>query len=177
MEELIATSLDQEKRRARKLAVDREPVDLVATMRVFGDDHTMPDRVSRRGSRARSETGLPRGTTRGPGCSTPALRRCPDNPIQNAIEASPAGGEDQAIVARSPEGVRIGVKNGGPPLPAEVRATPFPPFGTFGRRVAPLGLYGARIVVETMGGPLRYEASEVGTAFKLSFLASGTATS
>lgn len=171
MQELIATSLDLEKLRARRVAVDLEPVDLVAAVRASIEDHAA-------GARSRNVATVLRLGDRvaGPGdrlswdLDPLHLRRCTDNLVKNAIEASPAGGEVRAIVAGVEGGARIRVENGGPPLPAEVRATLFHPFGTYGKRGGTgLGLYGVKLLVEAMGGSVRYESGDAGTAFELAF--------
>jgi PAS domain S-box-containing protein len=177
MQELIATSLDIEKLKARKPVVDLEPVELVGAVREALEDlqalargnHVMA--VLRFGGRP----------------ATPDdrlwweldalhLRRCLDNLVKNAIEASPVGGEVTVTVASVPGGVRLRVENGGPPLPAEVRATLFHPFGTYGKRGGTgLGLYGVKLLVEAMGGAVRCESGEAGTAFELAFPAASAA--
>ena len=90
--------------------------------------------------------------------------------MKNAIEASPAAGQVRAVVAVDPDAARVRVENGGPPLPAEVRATLFHPFGTYGKRGGTgLGLYGVKLLVEAMGGTVRFESGQAGTAFELAF--------
>ena len=171
MQELIATSLDLEKLKARKPVVELEPVELVSAVRESLEDHE---------ALARSKDVL--AVLRfGEHRATPTdrlyweldalhLRRCLDNLVKNAIEASPGGGEVTVVVAPDPGGVRLRVANGGPPLPAEVRATLFHPFGTYGKRGGTgLGLYGVKLLVEAMGGSVFCESGEAGTAFELAF--------
>ncbi len=171
MQELIATSLDLEKLRARKLAVETEPVDLVAAVRASLEDHAPI-------ARARNVATLLCLGARQAGATDRLaweldplhFRRCIDNLVKNAIEASPAAGQVRAVVAVDPDAARVRVENGGPPLPAEVRATLFHPFGTYGKRGGTgLGLYGVKLLVEAMGGTVRFESGQAGTAFELAF--------
>lgn len=171
MQELIATSLDLEKLKARKLAVDLEPVDLVATVRASLEDHAEAARAAELRVRLRLDD---REASAADSLlwelDALHLRRCTDNLVKNAIEASPRGGEVRVIVAGSPSVARLRVENAGPPLPAEVRATLFHPFGTYGKRGGTgLGLYGVKLLVEAMGGAVGFESNETGTAFELSF--------
>lgn len=177
MQELIATSLDIEKLRARKVAVDLEPVDLVAAVRASLDDHAAAAQAKRVSVALRlGDRPAGAGDTLPWELDPLHLRRCTDNLVKNAIEASPDGGEVRAIVARAEEGATVRVENGGPPLPAEVRATLFHPFGSYGKRGGTgLGLYGVKLLVEAMGGAVRYESGQAGTAFVLSFPASAAA--
>jgi signal transduction histidine kinase len=171
MNELIATSLDLEKLKARQVAVDPEPVDLIATVRASIEDHADAARAAEIAVRLRLGDREATEADRLPWELDPLhLQRCTDNLVKNAIEASPRGGEVRAIVAGDAGVARIRVENGGPPLPAQVRATLFHPFGTYGKRGGTgLGLYGVKQLVEAMGGAVRFESGEAGTAFELSF--------
>lgn len=171
MQDLIATSLDLEKLKARKVAVDLEPVDVLAAVRASLEDHVGAARERNVATVLRFGDRPARPDDRLEWELDPLhLRRCTDNLVKNAIEASPPGGEVRAIVAEVPGGVRIRVENGGPPLPAEVRATLFHAFGTYGKRGGTgLGLYGVKLLVEAMGGTVRFESNDSGTAFELVF--------
>lgn len=171
MQEIIATSLDLEKLRARKPVVDREPVDLVAAVREVLADQEALARNREVSTLLRFGPRPARDDDRLEWELDPLhLQRCLDNLVKNALEASPRGGAVTATVAGSPEDLRIRVENGGPPLPAEVRATLFHPFGTYGKRGGTgLGLYGVKLLVEAMGGTVRFESDETGTAFEMVF--------
>lgn len=171
MQELIATSLDLEKLRARRPVVELEPVELLAAVRDSLEDHETLARgkdvvvALRFGERPAAS-----GDRLWWDLDVLHLRRCVDNLVKNAIEASPVGGEVTVVVAPVSGGVRLRVENRGPPLPAEVRATLFHPFGTYGKRGGTgLGLYGVKLLVEAMGGAVRCESGEGGTAFELVF--------
>ena len=172
MSELIATSLDIEKLKNRKLSLDLESVDLVGTLRASFE--TLAEQAGRKRVALELRGG---GEAAAPGeplvwsLDPLHFQRCTDNLIKNAIEASPAGGVVWAGAERTGDGaVRLRVHNGGRPIPPDVRATLFHAFGTYGKKGGTgLGIYGVKMLVEAMGGRIGYESGEQGTTFEIGF--------
>jgi signal transduction histidine kinase len=95
-----------------------------------------------------------------------------DNLVKNAVEASPRGAEVEVrLGAVDGGGARLSVrKPGRKPIPPEVQATLFHPFGTYGKRGGTgLGLYGVKLLVEAMAGRWSTPPDETGTEFALTW--------
>jgi signal transduction histidine kinase len=85
------------------------------------------------------------------------------NLIGNAIKFTPAGGAIQIRVEQAPEGVRFGVADTGPGIPADDLGRLFQPFWQAQRGSldgAGLGLMIARGIVEAHGGTIWAESEE-----------------
>lgn len=168
---LIATTLDLEKLKQKKLELELQDVDLFEMARAAFQTQAT----------AASSRGVALELRSGEAAATEAdclvlrldpihLQRCVDNLVKNGIEASP---RDRRVVvaieARSGR-ARLSVRNEGAPIPPDVRATLFHPFGTYGKRGGTgLGLYGVKLLVEAMGGTVAYESNERGTEFAIEF--------
>ncbi|MGI5860552.1 MAG: PAS domain-containing sensor histidine kinase [Myxococcales bacterium] len=164
MSELIATSLDLEKLKRRKLNLEIEPVEIVGVLRASFE--TLQKLAARKGVllelKGAAEIVWPLDALH--------FRRCTENLIKNAIEASPAGALVWASAERTADGARLRVHNGGKPIPPDVRATLFHPFGTYGKKGGTgLGIYGVKMLVEAMGGRIGYQTGEEGTTFEIAF--------
>ncbi|HEY3450503.1 MAG TPA: PAS domain-containing sensor histidine kinase [Myxococcales bacterium] len=174
MQELIATTLDLEKLKAKKLQLDLQEVELFAVVR--SAFQTLGSAASALGLKLSLLAGV-RPATESDRLALQLdpihLQRCVDNLLKNAIEASPRGGEVAVRIAGAEAdgvGARLSVRNGGKPIPADVRATLFHPFGTYGKRGGTgLGLYGVKLLVEAMGGTVGFVSDESGTEFALRF--------
>jgi signal transduction histidine kinase len=96
------------------------------------------------------------------------LRRAVLNLTRNALEAAPEGSE-VSLSARGGEAVVIEVRDRGPGLPAEARASLFRPFFTTKQKGTGLGLALAKKVADAHGGLLTLEdADGGGTVARLS---------
>lgn len=171
MQEMIATSLDLEKLRRERLRLDLADVDLFATVRASFDN--LGELAARRSVALRLFAGP---EVAGPDArrlrrlDPVHLQRCTDNLVKNAVEAAPTGSEVRVTIETAGDVDRIRVRNGGAPIPPDVRATLFHPFSTFGKRGGTgLGIYGVKLLTEAMGGVVRYETGEGGTFFELEF--------
>ncbi len=165
MQELIATTLDLEKLKAKKLELDLQEVDLVQAVRA--SFRTLGSAAAARGLKLTLLAGERQPLTLDP----VHLQRCVDNLVKNAVEASPRGAEVEVrLGAVDGGGARLSVRNRGEPIPPEVQATLFHPFGTYGKRGGTgLGLYGVKLLVEAMGGKVEYASDETGTEFALTW--------
>ncbi len=166
MRALIDTSLDLEKLRRRTIKLDLTDVDLRAVAEESLSRHA--DQAARKdvATELRCDEALVLGL------DPLHLQRAVDNLVKNAIEASPRGERVLVTLRRAADtGVtELAIHNGGPPIPADVRATLFHPFSTFGKRGGTgLGIYGVKLAVESMGGAVSYETGAGGTTFALTF--------
>jgi signal transduction histidine kinase len=175
MQDIIATSLDLEKLKRGQLKLELEDVDLFDTVRqsfeaLEGMAARKKVELSLRGEGGCAESGT---LTRR--LDPTHLRRCTDNLIKNAIEASPKG-ERVAVTVGDPDGgARIRVHNGGDPIPPDVRPYLFHAYSTYGKRGGTgLGVYGVKLTVEAMGGTIDYETGAQGTTFTITFGAADT---
>lgn len=170
MQDIIATSLDVEKLKRGRLNLDLEDVDVLDTIREsFEALHGQAEAKQVKFRLIADGRGLVHRLDR------THLRRCADNLIKNAVEASPKGGEVTVHALRTEAGgVRISVHNGGDPIPPDVRPYLFHPYSTYGKRGGTgLGIYGVKLTVEAMGGTIDYETGEQGTTFMIEFPAAG----
>jgi len=92
-----------------------------------------------------------------------------DNLVGNAVQHSPEDTPVEVKVVGMPDGVTLTVRNEGPPVPLEERATLFEPFKR-GKRASGdglgLGLYIARQIVVAHGGRISVESGVgLGTRF------------
>ncbi|MCY1082627.1 sensor histidine kinase [Archangium lansingense] len=92
-----------------------------------------------------------------------------DNLVGNAVQHSPEDTPVEVKVAGVPDGITLTVRNEGPPVPLEERATLFEPFKR-GKRASGdglgLGLYIARQIVVAHGGRISVESGVgLGTRF------------
>ena len=160
MSELIATTLDLEKLKQHKLQLDLQEVELVAAVRATFQT------LSAQAAALGVELALTTESERVPCLLDPLhAQRCLDNLVKNAIEASPRGQTVRVTVSRAGKAL-LSVHNEGEPIPPEVRATLFHPFGTYGKRGGTgLGLYGVKLLVEAMGGTVSCESGKAGTSF------------
>jgi signal transduction histidine kinase len=169
--EMIATSLDLEKLRRRKLTVERRPVDLLKVVGEVFETHE--ELAGRRRVALELRTGGRGATARDQivwWLDRLHLQRCVDNLVKNAVEGSPPGSTVWASVDVDDGRAMLRVHNAGPPIPPDVRATLFHPFGTHGKRGGSgLGLYGVKLLVEAMAGEVSFETGEGGTTFELLF--------
>jgi signal transduction histidine kinase len=95
--------------------------------------------------------------------ATPALERCLENLLSNALEAlAETGGEIQVAVRDDPPWVLLTVADNGLPLPAALRVDPFAGGVTTRRRGSGLGLASVRTLAEAMGGKVEYDDREPG---------------
>ncbi len=164
MSELIATSLDLEKLKRRKLTLEIEPVEIVGVLRASFETlrHLAESKSVQLELKGDVRLAWPLDALH--------FRRCTENLIKNAIEASPAGAGVWASAERSGDGVTLRVHNGGKPIAPDVRATLFHPFGSYGKKGGTgLGVYGVKMLVEAMGGRIGYQTGEEGTTFELVF--------
>jgi PAS domain S-box-containing protein len=164
MSEMISTTLDLEKLKERKLQLDlRDDFDLFASVRA--SFLTLADQAKARQVRLELAGEGDRLTSR---ADPIHAQRCVDNLVKNAIEASPSGDTVSVRVEPADGQARLSVHNGGSPIPPEVRATLFHPFGTFGKRGGTgLGLYGVKLLAEAMSGAVSCQTGETGTTFTL----------
>jgi len=164
MAELIATTLDLERLKSRKLQMDLHDVDLVrlCLAAIEGQQD--------RGRQLEVEVKLSGAPSLLVRADPLHAQRCLDNLVKNAIEAAPRKAIATVVVeGRGAVGVAR-IHNPGKPIPAPVRATLFHPFGTYGKRGGTgLGLYGVKLLVEAMSGAVRYETGDEGTTFELEF--------
>jgi PAS domain S-box-containing protein len=92
-----------------------------------------------------------------------------DNLVGNAVQHSPEDTPVEVKVVGGPDGITLTVRNEGPPVPLEERATLFEPFKR-GKRASGdglgLGLYIARQIVVAHGGRISVESGVgLGTRF------------
>ncbi|MFY0527879.1 PAS domain-containing sensor histidine kinase [Archangium gephyra] len=92
-----------------------------------------------------------------------------DNLVGNAVQHSPEDTPVEVKVVGAPDGITLTVRNEGPPVPLEERATLFEPFKR-GKRASGdglgLGLYIARQIVVAHGGRISVESGVgLGTRF------------
>ncbi|MGC4119173.1 MAG: PAS domain-containing sensor histidine kinase [Myxococcales bacterium] len=171
-QELIATTLDLEKLKAKKLQLDLQEFNLFAAAR--SSFQTLGAAASALGLKLTllGDSGPASEADRAVLQLDPIhLQRCVDNLVKNAIEASPRGDEVVLRIAPTSDGgIRLSVRNGGKPIPPDVRATLFHPFGTYGKRGGTgLGLYGVKMLTEAMGGTVEFVSDESGTEFAMVF--------
>ncbi len=97
------------------------------------------------------------------------FRRALLNLAYNALEAMPEGGELRVTAERHEDGVRVGVRDTGTGIPAEIATRAFDPFVTHGKsRGTGLGLAVVKKVVEDHGARIRITKPEGGgTAFEI----------
>jgi hypothetical protein len=100
------------------------------------------------------------------------LRQVLYNLIQNAIEASPAGGVVKVAAAVTGNAIDISITDQGPGIPEEVRPRIFEPFFTTKGKLATgglgLGLSVCKSLVESMRGRLAFETQiGAGTVFRI----------
>ncbi len=100
------------------------------------------------------------------------LRQVLYNVIQNAIEASPAGGVVKVAAAVADNAINISIADQGPGIPEEVHSRIFEPFFTTKSKLTTsglgLGLSISKSLVESMHGTLVYETRiGAGTVFKI----------
>lgn len=171
MQELIATTLDLEKLKAKKLRLDLQDVELFAAARSsFQTLGSAAAALELRLALFASDRPAADSDEQVLELDPVHLQRCVDNLVKNAIEASPRGGEVTVRISQAAGAVRLSVRNGGKPIPPDVKATLFHPFGTYGKRGGTgLGLYGVKMLVEAMGGAVSFTTGETGTEFTLEF--------
>jgi signal transduction histidine kinase len=92
-----------------------------------------------------------------------------DNLVGNALQHSPEDTPVEVKLSGTADGITLGVRNDGPPVPLEERATLFEPFKR-GKRASGdglgLGLYIARQIVVAHGGRISVESGVgLGTRF------------
>lgn len=82
------------------------------------------------------------------------------NLIQNALDASPKGGEVSLSVGGTNGGIRVTVRNQGV-IPEDVRTRFFEKYATSGKaKGTGLGTYSARLITEVHGGQIGFSSSE-----------------
>jgi signal transduction histidine kinase len=91
------------------------------------------------------------------------------NVLDNAIEATPAGGRVEVAASLEGATARITVRDSGPGIAEEVRARLFTPFCTTKRNAIGLGLVLARELLEAHGGAIAWRPAAPGTEFVLTF--------
>lgn len=107
----------------------------------------------------------------------PRTTRILENLVRNAAAAIGTGGAIRLESLRREGGLRLAVEDDGPGIPEELRETVFNPWVTYGKKGGTgLGLAIARSFAETQGGTIRFETSEMGTAFLLDFPTNGAVT-
>ena len=171
MLEIIATSMDLEQLRRGTLRLELTDVDIFEAAR--SSIETLANLSERKGVRLALFAGDKPAVTTDKlvlRLDPVHLQRCTDNLIKNAVEAAPSGSEVVVSIDEREAAARIRIRNGGDPIPPDVRATLFHPFSTYGKRGGTgLGIYGVKMAVEAMGGRVDYETGEDGTAFELVF--------
>ncbi len=99
------------------------------------------------------------------------FRQLISNLVGNALQHSPAGEPVDVGLDVGSEFIRLAIRNGGPPLPAEIANNPFSPFqrSSKGRKNAGLGLglYIAAQIAQAHGGSLVASSDNSGTTFTL----------
>lgn len=110
-----------------------------------------------------------------------SLRRVVENLVANAVAAVEGRGGEvgvslEEVTGEGPRRYRLTVADGGPGIPAELRARVFEPFFTTRREGTGLGLAIARRLVTDVGGRIRLESEEGrGTRVHVSLAASDAA--
>ncbi len=95
------------------------------------------------------------------------LEQIVHNLVGNAIRFSPTGGRVALTVERTPDGLRLSVRDSGPGVPDEIRPTLFRPFvraAGQAEKGTGLGLAIVRRIAEGHGGTVRLEDPEDGGA-------------
>jgi len=88
-------------------------------------------------------------------CDRRKVKQVIVNLVQNALEATPRGGDIALTLEPAPsDGVRVIIQDSGPGIPAEVRARLFKPGATTKTDGSGLGLTIARAIAEQHGGTL-----------------------
>ncbi|MDX9719909.1 MAG: PAS domain-containing sensor histidine kinase [Myxococcota bacterium] len=165
MTALIETSLDLEKLRRRTLKLELQPHSPLPILEQ--SIRTLEAQAARAGVEVVLE---PSTDALHIGIDPTHFQRCTDNLIKNAIEASPNGAAVRIRCFRDSVDVVLQVHNLGAPIPANIRATLFHPFSTYGKRGGTgLGIYGVKLLSEAMGGSIAYSSDEQGTVFELRF--------
>jgi signal transduction histidine kinase len=133
----------------------RAPLDLGALLRARAE--ALGPWAALRGIRIAARGG---GQTVG---DADALARALDNVLRNAVEASPDGGEVEAIV----DGGRVEIADRGPGVPAGRAAEIFEPFFTTKPEGTGLGLAISRAIARGHGGDLTYARQDGVTRLEL----------
>jgi signal transduction histidine kinase len=105
------------------------------------------------------------------------IKQAIGNVLDNAIQASPAGGRVEVQPVLDGAVVRIAVRDYGAGIPAAIRSQLFTPFCTSKADGAGLGLALARELVEAHGGEIGWRDAEPGTEFVVSLPLSSAETS
>jgi signal transduction histidine kinase len=96
------------------------------------------------------------------------MRRVMLNLVQNALQASPAGGAVLLSLERAAGGVRLRVTDSGCGIPEDKRPLIFRPFFTTRQQGTGLGLALAKKIVEAHGGSISFTSNAgAGTTFEL----------
>jgi len=132
------------------LVAERRPVDVKSLLESAA--RTAEPRTSAAG--ARVEVRAPLATVP---LDEPLLRRMIDNLLSNALRYVEKGNRIELSAELQDGGIRIAVRNTGPPVPEELRKWVFEKHSSHGRRDwrnAGLGLYLCRLVAELHGGTI-----------------------
>ncbi len=150
----------QEQDEVRRFRADDAIHDVIALLEPGFREHGVACKID--AERAAAVVALPEGL----------LRQVLFNLIQNAIEASPAGGVVKVVAAVAGNAINISIADQGPGIPKEVHSRIFEPFFTTKSKLTTgglgLGLSISKSLVEAMRGTLAFETqSGAGTAFKI----------
>jgi signal transduction histidine kinase len=92
------------------------------------------------------------------------------NVVQNAIDASPEGGEVEVTTATTAGGVQIAVRDHGPGVPADIRKRLFEQLHTTKPRGTGLGLLLSKHIMDRQNGSISVDAaSGGGTVVRIEF--------
>jgi len=91
------------------------------------------------------------------------------NVIENAVKYGPAGGAVDISALKADGGVMLTVRDRGPGIPKEIGQSVFDQASAFAKKGttegAGLGLYVSKVLLELMGGSIRFETGPSGTTF------------
>ncbi len=150
----------QEQDEVRRFRADNAIHDVIALLEPSFREHGLTCEID--AEKAAAVVALPEGL----------LRQVLYNVIQNAVEASPAGGGVKVAAAIADNVINISIADQGPGISEEARSRIFEPFFTTKSKLPTgglgLGLSVSKSLVESMHGALTFETQAgAGTIFKI----------